>query len=32
MIGIGKSLKEHRESAKLTKTEFAKRTGIKSRA
>jgi len=29
MIDIGKSLKEHRENAKLTQTELAKRTGIK---
>ena len=29
MINIGESLKEHRENAKLTQTELAKRTGIK---
>ena len=29
MINIGASLKEHRENAKLTQTELAKRTGIK---
>ena len=29
MINISKSLKEHRENAKLTQTELAKRTGIK---
>lgn len=29
MINIGESLKQHRENAKLTQTELAKRTGIK---
>lgn len=29
MINIGETLKEHRENAKLTQTELAKRTGIK---
>ena len=29
MINIGKNLKEHREFAKLTQTELAKKTGIK---
>lgn len=29
MINIGKSLKNHRESAGLTQSELAKRTGIK---
>lgn len=28
MIDIGKNLKEHREEAKLTQSELAKRTGI----